>query len=237
MTVYYLSHSGVPGQRAGERNGPPYPLPAATRARLAARAAKDSKKTDNKSKTLVKAKSTLSGIRDFAKNKYDAYKNIRNANKPKNVKTMSDSELREWLNRYDMEQRYIKATSKKNSSVIDTGKKLIGDTLLTFGKTALTNLATNYANDLTKPKPVNSHSLLIGDASKMSDDELKRANIRRSAENLHNENKRKAQEAEIRRKEEEEIRRKDEERYKAWLYSRRMLHHSSVIPVFRTLHN
>ena len=224
MNTYYVIHSGVPGQRQGERNGPPYPLPAAIRAKLAARAANDDKKQDSKKKS----ESVLSGVKKNVRRLYETYKEKRDANPVKNVKNMSDAELREWLNRYDMEQKYLKINSPKQSSVIKTGKEIVGEALKTFGKTSLTNLATRYANELTKAKPENSHKLLSGDASKMSDDELKKANQRRAAENLHIEQLAKEQE----KKRQAAEARAEEERYQAWLRSRSGLHHSMF--VYRT---
>lgn len=66
MTVYYISHSGVPGMRAGDRNGPPYPLSAAMRAKLAARAAESK---DNLKEKTKREPSSVAKLTDRIKGK------------------------------------------------------------------------------------------------------------------------------------------------------------------------
>lgn len=74
MAIYYISHSGVPGMRAGDRNGPPYPLSAAVRSVLAARAkAKEKKLIKKRFKTATK----LSKLEDSRKNAINERSNVQ----------------------------------------------------------------------------------------------------------------------------------------------------------------
>lgn len=60
---------------------------------------------------------------------------------PKSVKSMSDKELRDRLNRLNMERQYAQLTATQQS----IGKKLVSEVLLNVGKELAKEYLKNYA--------------------------------------------------------------------------------------------
>ena len=78
-------------------------------------------------------------------NLHDYYKK---AHERKNVKTMSDNELREVLNRFDMKKRY----ESINTNTVNNGKKYASKVLNSAATVAaVTGTALNIYNNLEKP--------------------------------------------------------------------------------------
>ena len=128
----YLSHHGVKGQKWGVRR---------TKAQLGYKVSTTAKKIKNrfiKNKTKDKSKKP----------------NMTKKTKKEDIKTLSDDELRNRLNRIRLEQEYSRyATPPKR---VSTGRKIVQKVFndvvmpsaINAGKTALTNYLTREANNL-----------------------------------------------------------------------------------------
>ena len=111
-----LKHHGIPGQKWGKRNGPPYPLDSGGKS---GSSGKEHRKTDGK---------------DTEKSK-PAHKSSS---------SMSDSELREAINRMELERRYRQLYKELNPKKVSRGKKFVMDVLEKSGKN-IAEQVTTYA--------------------------------------------------------------------------------------------
>lgn len=91
----------------------------------------------------------LVGIQDFANAisqygvkgmKWGVRKDRKSSSTP-SAKSLSDSELRNKVNRLQLEQQYTKLTAKQRS----TGQKIVMDTIKNVAQTQLTTFANRYA--------------------------------------------------------------------------------------------
>lgn len=73
---------------------------------------------------------------------YETHEDYKKAHGSKSVKSMSDKELRERINRIQMEQQYRNLTKKK--SVIDSGKKVVGEIIANAAKETVKNYVRQY---------------------------------------------------------------------------------------------
>ena len=95
---YRLYHYGILGMHWGQRNGPPYPLTSRTRSA-------DENRSRRKGKTVSE---------DYAR-----------AHSKRPVEELSDKELRDILNRINMEKQY----SKMNPNTIQKGENAVDNVL------------------------------------------------------------------------------------------------------------
>lgn len=154
----YLEHHGRKDQRWGIRNGPPYPLDRKALSdagytkkinkldRKIERADRMSKAIDAYSKMstdekLGKAKGGIqkmqSGVNQLNGIRNKAVRAQREAELDEEVKKMSDNELRQKLNRMNMEQQYKQMSSKD----IERGKRTV-DNMFSNANTVLTLAGT-----------------------------------------------------------------------------------------------
>ena len=121
----YLQHFGILGMSWGKRNGPPYPL---TAAQKSAAEKRENREAWNKA----------------AKKEHDR------ARSKKSVDQMSDAELRQVLNRLDMEKRYKEITKTDIEKGQDKAKAMlagaVGGVVITGVTTAAIKLAIKKAS-------------------------------------------------------------------------------------------
>lgn len=149
MTVYYLSHSGVPGQQAGDRNGPPYPLPAGIRAMLAARAAEMKERREKKRELKSKKKAIKQELKRTKR-----YRRMK-------IDDMNNAELEEFTRRLKIEADYYRTVADLKSQT--AGKSLVSkflsktaDSAINAGSTALVESAFKRLGINVKVKNENS---------------------------------------------------------------------------------
>ena len=124
MVQNELTHWGVKGQKWGVR------------------------RFRNKDGSLTSAGKKRARARNASEDAHDDYKK---AHDPKNVKTMSDKELRERLNRLQMEKQY----SQLSNTDVNKGKQYI-DKAIKMGATvaAVTTTALTVYNNIGKIKTI-----------------------------------------------------------------------------------
>lgn len=111
-----LYHHGIQGQKWGKRNGPPYPLEGAGKPGLPKKEHRNSDKKDS-----------------------DKEKKVH-----KSSSSMTDEELREAINRMELERRYRQLYKDLNPPKVNKGKKFVMDVLEKSGKN-IAEQATTYA--------------------------------------------------------------------------------------------
>ena len=130
-----LYHFGIQGMHWGIRRFQPYPK-GHTGGKEVGEAAKKKRKRGEVTIQPVKPKPAIQVHEDYAK-----------AHERKDVRTMSDAELRSVLNRYDMEKRYSQinpSAAKKGQEFVSKAIK-VGTTVATITTTAI-----NIYNNIDK---------------------------------------------------------------------------------------
>ena len=130
-----LYHYGVKGMKWGVRRTP---------AQLGNKTSSTKKK-----KTGVIAK-TAKKISSDHKKKTETKASIKRINelKKKKVSEMTDDEIRERMQRLQLEKEYKKLLSEVDPRAVDDGKKYVTDILKTIGKNSATNLGTQAVNHI-----------------------------------------------------------------------------------------
>lgn len=112
MDYKELYHHGILGMKWGKRNGPPYPITVSKKRKI--KASEDEKKeSDNKEQA-----------------------------KPKSMKSMTDSELREAILRLELEKRYRDLSTPEMKERTSRGKVFMMDVLEKSGKTVAIQFTT-----------------------------------------------------------------------------------------------
>lgn len=143
MRENYLMHEGRKGQRWGILNGPPYPL---SREQVTNYAKKQVTRMKT-GKTITDASQKLKKHIDEAKS------NEEKANNKKDISEMSNSELKQMVERMALEKRYSELTdsqTKKGEDKVDVVLRRTGDAL-NVGISAV-ELAIKIAEALPKKK-------------------------------------------------------------------------------------
>lgn len=133
----YLQHHGIPGMRWGRRNGPPYPLLRRSMS-SAERKANPVESGDSKENTS-KPKEEKTNVVDTPNGK----KTVANS---KNVKSMSDDELNNAINRLKKEKEYRSLSAND----VTKGKEFIKSLFLIGGATAITTFVTTYIKNTSQ---------------------------------------------------------------------------------------
>lgn len=136
MTVYYLSHSGVPGQQAGDRNGPPYPLPAAIRAKLAARAAEMKERREKKKELKSKKKALKQELKRTKR-----YRRMK-------IDDMNNEELQEFTKRLRIEADYYRAIADLKTQT--AGKSIVSKFLSKSADAAINTGSRAFVDSIFK---------------------------------------------------------------------------------------
>lgn len=84
---------------------------------------------------------TLAGRKRQKQNDGPIHEDYSKSHSVKSVKSMSDKELRDRLNRLNMERQYIQLTAQEKS----VGKKIVSEVLLNVGKELAKEYLKNYA--------------------------------------------------------------------------------------------
>ena len=128
-----LYHYGVKGMKWGVRRTP----------------AQLGHKTSSKKKSGI-VSNTVNNISSKHKQKADAKASIKRYNKlkKKKVSEMTDDEIRERMQRLQLEKEYKKLLSEVNPNVTNSGKNYFVDILKTIGKNSATNLGTQAVNHI-----------------------------------------------------------------------------------------
>ena len=117
MSNLFIAHHGILGQKWGQRNGPPYPL-------------------DEDDLSVAERKADTGEIKrdpgDGQRNMQVSSKNARDV-----AGTMSNSQLRQYAERLELENRYVRAVQAQE------GKSFFEKTVDTMGKVAQLTESTN----------------------------------------------------------------------------------------------
>ena len=143
MRENYLMHEGRKGQRWGILNGPPYPL---SREQVVNYAQKQVAR-------LKAGKSITDASQKLKKHIDEANSNEEKANNKKDISDMSNSELKQMVERMALEKRYSELTdsqTKKGEDKVDVVLRRTGDAL-NVGISAV-ELAIKIAEALPKKK-------------------------------------------------------------------------------------
>ena len=134
----YLAHEGILGMKWGVRRyqNPDGTLTEAGRLRY-------SRQMTKKRKAAAKKAAQTKKKAAEAKRKEEAKRTADETGKPRDVSSMSDQEIRDFLNRKDLEKRYLAEVSPKQ---IEKGESTAHKYLSKFG----TSLADNIIKEATK---------------------------------------------------------------------------------------
>ena len=143
----YLAHHGIPGQKWGERNGPPYPLGSGQKSyqekklskgkgslgdRAFDRNIKQGKDKPNISPAEKVVKDTKGAVESTNKLNDDIIKFKQDAQGKKDLSEYTDQELRDMVNRLQLERTYQSLTEPELTKGEEYAKKtlsLTGDIL------------------------------------------------------------------------------------------------------------
>lgn len=122
-----LQHFGILGMKWGKRNGPPYPLSGSQKSS----AEKNAKK---KAKSVKKVNKVAESDPDNSRTKRD-------------IKNLSDEELRALINRLELEKKYRELSTPESKKKENRGKKLIEDILYDSTKNIGTQAVTRVMGE------------------------------------------------------------------------------------------
>ena len=130
-----IQHHGRLNQKWGVRNGPPYPLDRATVSKAYGKNRKAVKVDPNKVKTASDS------IRTAAQASKNLKRNLkRSTPKREDLSQMSDQELRDRINRMQLEENYSRLKNSRETSrgsaFVDKALDIVGDTALLAGSIA-----------------------------------------------------------------------------------------------------
>lgn len=135
----YLKHHGIEGMRWGRRNGPPYPL--------LRRNMSSAEKRANPASSNPSDNETDSSKKKPERSVYVENENGRRTNPgAKSVKSMSDQELKDSLNRMQNEEKYREYAQND----ISDGKSFIKNVLLAAGALGVTTFVTTLVRNGTQ---------------------------------------------------------------------------------------
>ena len=142
-----LVHWGVKGMRWGVRRyqNKDGSLTPAGKKRLDKEMSKlsaEKKKLRNQERTKAKLAKLKATQDEVEARKKSLQEDNADAPKKRTIKDMSDAELREKINRLDLERRYSELMTKSATKEVSKGKKFVMDIIETSGKNIGTQLAT-----------------------------------------------------------------------------------------------
>lgn len=137
-----LIHEGIKGQKWGVKHGPPYPLKASVSAKVKAKA----KSGDDEEDSVTEKTSTkTSSSNSSDKNSHT-----------KTVSEMTDQELRDKLNRMNMEKQYSQLMAEQEKAKVSKGEK--------FAKMLLNDIVLPAAKEVAKEQVKNAMKSAISSA-------------------------------------------------------------------------
>lgn len=145
-----LYHFGIIGQKWGQQNGPPYPLSEAKSASVTKKGLREriaeAKEKHDKKKAVREARKQLRqakrDAKDAKKQQKLAKKTAKIRSRIKDPKKMTTDELRDRINRLQLEQQYYKLTTPEKKEKENKAVKWIGDVFENSSKNIGTQLVT-----------------------------------------------------------------------------------------------
>jgi len=142
----YLAHHGILNQKWGFRRfqNQDGTLTAAGRVRYGRKMTAKRKAAARKAAQTKKKNAEIKRKEDAARQKAEAKRaEDERAGKPRDVSTMTDQEIRDFLARKDLERRYLAEFAPKT---VEKGESATKKYLAKFGDSLATNIATGAAN-------------------------------------------------------------------------------------------
>ena len=115
MNNNYISHHGIPGMKWGKQNGPPYPLGSSQMSFLERRRAKKAAKTEAKKEQAARKAEERKNRAITSGDAHHVYSERRN---------MTNQELRQAIERIELERKLTSLTTPEKKSGWDTVKTI-----------------------------------------------------------------------------------------------------------------
>lgn len=145
-----LQHHGILGQHWGRKNGPPYPLDAGVSSAVKKKGLRE-RMAEHKEKVEAKKvrKAEIKQAKQLKKEAVEAKKEQKRARKEQKVrsriqdpKKMTDEELRNKINRLQLEKQYYQLTTPEKKEAENKAVKFVEDILGSSARNIATQTST-----------------------------------------------------------------------------------------------